>query len=176
MSIPSKYVRKARTESQLLADQFLGPGHEGLVTVRTQWWAKAMIVAGLPFLAIAGAGTIWNCLAEGFTPVVKSLVLSAAGLFCMVAVLRGIPLLRFLRHTLTLHADGIEIARGPLSTYLHWHQIGAIKDSATFQVLRIYNQAGQLVYAVDYYAENFRYFAALLEEVLYPDAEQDEQG
>ncbi len=176
MSAPSKYVNKTRPESQLSADQFLGPGHEDLVVVHTQWWAKVLIVAGVPFLAIAGVGTIWNCIAAGFTPLVQSLVLSAAGLFCMLAVLKGMPLLRFLRHTLTLHADGIEIAKGPLSTYLHWHQIGAIKTSATFQVLRIYNQGGQLVYAVDYYAVNFRYFAALLEEVLYPDVERDEGG
>lgn len=137
---------------------------DALVTVRCQLWVKILIVIGLPFLGWAGFYTVWLSIASGFNPLVKSMLLLGAGMFCVVVVLKGLPLLRFLSHRLTLHADGIEIAKGKVSKFLNWSQIGAIKTSDTFNILRIYDQGGQLVYAVDYYAENFRDFAALLNE------------
>ena len=138
---------------------------DGLVTVRSQLWVKILIVVGLPFLGWAGFYTVWLSITSGFNPLVKSMLLLGAGMFCVVAVLKGLPLLRFLSHRLTLHADGIEIAKGKVSKFLNWSQIGAIKTSDTFNILRVYDQGGQLVYAVDYYAENFRNLAALLNEL-----------
>ena len=133
-----------------------------LIEVRTQLWVRVLIVVGLPLLAWAGVYTLWITIAAGFHPLFMSIVQFGAGVFCVVAVFKGIPLLRFFRHKLILHSEGIEIASGKISSYFTWAQIGSIRASDTFNILSVYDQAGSLIYAVDYYAENFRHLAGQL--------------
>jgi hypothetical protein len=136
-----------------------------IVTVRSQLWVKALIVIGVPFLGWAGSYTIWLSIASGFNPLLKNLFLCGAGIFCVIVVLKGLPLLRFLQHSLILRTDGIEVAKGKMAKFFKWEQVGAIKASDTFNILSIYDRNGKLVYAVDYYAENFRQFTEQLNEL-----------
>ena len=108
---------------------------------------------------------MWLAIESGFNPLVPNLINLGAGLFCLLVMLKGIPLLRFFSHSLTLYVDGIEITRGPLSKFYAWEQVGSVVGSDTFQILRIYDQGGRLVYAVDYYAKNYTEFAELFNEL-----------
>src|SRR5512139_501011 len=132
------------------------------ITVRNQSWVKALIVVGLPAFGAGGAYLCWLSWKGGFTTSLDDILLSALGAFCLVVAVKGLPLLRFLNHSVTLHADGLVIAKGGDSKHLNWDQVGAIEASDVFQVLGVYDRGGRLVYAVDYYAENFADFAGRL--------------
>jgi hypothetical protein len=134
------------------------------ITVRNPLWVKALIVLGLPGFAAGGAYFCWLSWKGGFGMSLEDILLAAFGAFCLVVAVKGLPLLRFLNHTATVHALGLVIARGEGSHHFSWEQLGAVEASDTFQVLGIYDRAGRLVYAVDYYAENFGYFAGRLSE------------
>jgi len=138
---------------------------EDPITVRNQLRVKALIVAALPVLGWVGVYASWLAWRTGFNSAQDDILLSAMGAFCLVVVVKGLPLLRFLNYVVTLHADGLVIAKGEVSKHLDWDQIGAIKASDAFQVLGVYDRGGRLVYAVDYYAENFGDFAGRLTEL-----------
>lgn len=135
------------------------------ITVRTQFWVKALIVVGLPAFGAGGVYLCWLSWKGGFTTSLDDILLSALDAFCLVVAVKGLPLFRFLNHSVTLHADGLIIAKGGESKHLNWDQVGAIDASDVFQVLGVYDRGGRLVYAVDYYAENFADFAGRLSEL-----------
>jgi hypothetical protein len=138
-----------------------------LVTVRTQLWVKLLIILGFPLLGISGIYVIWESIQSGFNPPVKNLILFGAGVFCILAVLKGMPLLRFFNQSLVLCTDGIEIKFNEMAKRYRWDEIGAIKGSDTFNILRIYDTSGKLIYAVDYSAKNYRNFILKLHELLH---------
>ena len=139
---------------------------EPLTTVRTQFWVKVLLALGVPLLGWAGVYTMWLAVESKFDPLVANIVYFGSGLFCGLAVLKALPLFRFVLHKLTLYEGGIEITKGPISKFLVWDQVGSIVGSDTFNILRIYDRSGRLVYAVDYSAKNFKQFAGLLNELV----------
>lgn len=74
------------------------------ITVRNQLWVKALIVAALPILGWVGVYTSWLAWRTGFNISLDDIPLSAMGAFWLVVVVKGLPLLRFLNHVVTLHA------------------------------------------------------------------------
>lgn len=128
------------------------------IAVINPLWLRLTIVFGLLFLTFIGIFIIWKAFVIEFEPLLKSLLYIAMGIFILFVVLKGLPLLKYLSHSLTLNEDGIEIKKGNTSKIYHWADISAIKGSNTFQVLRIYDSSGRMIYAVDYYAENFYEF------------------
>ena len=135
------------------------------VVVSTKKWIQILIVAGIPLLGFVGVYVIWLALEQNFVPLTQSLVFTGMGLFMILSVIKAIPLLRFVNHNLILKTDGIEIQKGRFSNVFAWNQIGDIKSSEIFQVLKIYDLAGELIYAVDYYADNFGKFYKTINEV-----------
>lgn len=134
------------------------------ITVRNPLWVKALIVVGLPGFAAGGAYFCWLSWKSGLSISLEDILLAAFGAFCLLVAGKGLPLLRFLNHTVTVHAGGLVIAKGDASHHFSWDELGAIEASDVFQVLGVYDRAGRLVYAVDYYAENFGDFAGRLSE------------
>lgn len=134
------------------------------ITVRNPFWVKALIVAGLPGFAAGGGYFCWLSWKGGVSVSLEDVLLAAIGAFCLVVAVKGLPLLRFLNHTATAHVLGLVIEKGEASHHFSWDQLGAIEASDAFQVLVVYDRAGRLVYAVDYYAENFADFVGRLSE------------
>jgi hypothetical protein len=89
-----------------------------------------------------------------------------AGLFCIVAAIKALPLLRYLRHSLTLYNEGIEISTHRNSEFYAWENIGSINSIGTYQIFSVHDQNGKLLYAIDYYAENFKEFIRMLNATL----------
>jgi hypothetical protein len=134
------------------------------ITIRNPFWVKALIAAGLQGFVAAGAYFCWLSWKGGWAISLEDVLLAAVGAFFLFVAAKGLPLLRFLNHTATVHALGLSVANGAASHDFSWDQLGAIEANDTFQVLGIYDRAGRLVYAVDYYAENFAAFAGRLGE------------
>jgi phosphatidylglycerophosphate synthase len=132
------------------------------VIVSNPLWLKLAIIFGVILLSILGFFMIWQAFDIKFTPITKSLVFVGMGLFILFVVLKGLPLLKYISHSLLLNENGIEIQKGKISKVYAWNDIGAIKGSDTFQVLRIYDSSGKIIYAVDYYAKNFYEFMAAI--------------
>lgn len=135
------------------------------ITVRNPLWVKALILAGLPGFA---AGGVYLCVLSwqgGVTLSIEDGLLAGFGAFLLVLTLKGWPLVRFINHTATVTAEGLVIGQGDQSSRYAWQQLGKIETSDTFQVLGIRDRGGRLVYAVDYYAENFGAFVEKLGEV-----------
>ena len=135
------------------------------ICVRNPLWIKALILTGLPGFA---AGGVYLCALSwqgGFALSVEGGLSAGLGAFLLVVTAKGWPLVRFVNHTATIDAAGVVIGQGDQSNRYDWEQIGRIEASDTFQVLGIRGKAGRLVYAVDYYAENFAAFVDRLAEV-----------
>ena len=135
------------------------------VVISTKKWMQILIVAGVPISSFVGVYVIWLAFDQNFIPLAQSLVFTGMGLFMILSVIKAIPLLRFVNHNLILRTDGIEIQKGRFSNDFAWNQIGDIMGSETFQVLKIFDLAGELIYAVDYYADNFGKFYKTINEV-----------
>jgi hypothetical protein len=129
-------------------------------------WVKLGLLIAVPFFAIAGSYSIWVAVEDGLNSLLKNLIPFGAGLFCLSILPTGLTLLRFLNHEALLEEDGIEVRKGNTGIFLRWNEIGKMHFQPTMQVFKLYNQSGHLVYAVDYYAKNFRQFAAQLCELL----------
>jgi len=134
------------------------------ITVRNPLRIKALILAGLPGFAAAG---IYLCVLSwqgGLALSVEGGLSAGLGAFLLVVAVKGWPLIHFINHTATVDSEGVLITQGDQSMRYGWEQLGEIETSDTFQVLGIRDRAGRLIYAVDYYAENFAGFVAGLRE------------
>ena len=134
------------------------------IIVSNPLWLRITIIFGIILLSFLGFFGIWQAFDIQFTPLFKSLAYIGMGLFILFAVVKGLPLLKFLSHSLLVNEKGIEIQKGNISKIYSWEEISAIKGSDTFQVLRIYDSSGKIIYAVDYYANNFYEFMAAISD------------
>jgi len=137
-----------------------------LITIRSQFWVRVLILLGIPLLGIAGVYTTWLAIRMEFEPLLLNIIYVGAGLFCIVAVVKALPLLRYLRHTLTLYDEGIKISTHRKSEFYAWENIGSINSIGTYQMFSVHDQNGRLLYAIDYYAENFKEFIRMLNIIL----------
>lgn len=119
----------------------------------------------MPGLFTLGVYIVYLAVETWPDSVLMGIIYAGSGLFCITAAFKGAPLLRFLRHYLVLYREGIEITNGKTGKYLTWDEIGRAKADDIFYVLSIYDKSGNLVYAVDYYAENFKEFVACIDDL-----------
>ncbi len=93
-------------------------------------------------------------------------MLALSGVFCLYMVYSVFPLARYLSHRVVVSNNGLSI-EGPRSRKFYgWENLGKVKDHSIFEVVKIYDTSGRLVYAVDYRAPNAGLLRVMLGEFL----------
>lgn len=136
-------------------------------------WVKAALVLGVPVLGFLGLFVLRLPFDAPFHFSLRNAMLIGSGLFLLSVLPQGIVLLRFLNCELHVENDGVEIRRGKVGKFLRWSEIGAVRVHGVSQVLKLYDRSDRLVYAVDFYAENFHRFYELLKRQFDPPREND---
>jgi hypothetical protein len=131
-------------------------------------WLKIALVLGVPFMGFLGLFMLSLPFEKELQFSLKTLVSLGSGVFLLYVLPLGISLVRFMNHELHVGENGIEIRLGKVGKVLRWNEIGKIRVHQASQVFKLYDKAGRLVYAVDFYAENFYPFYELLKEKLNP--------
>jgi hypothetical protein len=138
-----------------------------LLRVWNPRWVKIALILGVPLLAFLGIFVLWIPFESHFAFSVKNVMLLGSGTFLtLIAVPQGVVLLRFMNHELHVEENGLEIRLRKVGKFLPWSEIGRIRVHEISQVFKLYDRSGRLVYAVDFYAENFYSFYEFLKKRL----------
>ena len=81
----------------------------------------------------------------------------------LLATLTGLRWQKFIRASVQTSENHLDVTLGGRCLHYPWSEIAQVKDNALLQLLRIYNQQGQLILVVDHLLLNYSEFKHYLD-------------
>jgi len=132
-----------------------------LTIMKYPGWMKWAIRVGVLLFAACAAFLFYSATKiQGDSTLIVQLALVALGSGVALVTTRGFILLPYLDSTIEFGDEGFSVSQGEVTNTYLWRQSLTIKNYANSQVLRIRDNDGNTILAVDHLIPHYREFVA----------------